>query len=83
MLVGECKYSKAEAKMHMLSSLKEKCEKVGLDADEYVLFSKNGFISELKELNDDNLTLLGNEDFSSLLENLSEKDLLLYKNKKY
>ncbi len=83
MLVGECKYSKTEAKMHMLSSLKEKCEKVGVEADEYVLFSKNGFTSELKELEDDNLMLLCNEDFSSLLENLSEKDLLVYTNKKY
>jgi len=82
-LAGECKYSIKEAKMHMITSLKEKCEKVGLDADEYVLFSKNGFMSELKELSDDNLMLLTNEDFSSLLDNLSEKDLLVYKNKKY
>ena len=83
MLVGECKYSETEAKMHMLSSLKEKCEKVGLDVDEYVLFSKNGFTSEMKELTDENLILLTNDDFSSLLDNLSEKDLLVYKNKKY
>jgi len=82
-LAGECKYSKTEAKMHMLISLKEKCEKVGLNADEYVLFSKNGFMPEVKELSDDNLMLLQNEDFSSLLDNLSEKDLLVYKNKKY
>lgn len=83
MLVGECKYSKTEAKMHMLSSLKEKCEKVGLEADEYVLFSKNGFTSEVKELKDENLMLLSNKDFSSLLEVLTEKDLLVYKNQKY
>jgi hypothetical protein len=83
MLVGECKYSKTEAKTHMITSLKEKCEKVGLDVDEYVLFSKNGFTSEVKELNDENLMLLANEDFSSLLDGLSEKDLLVYKNKKY
>ena len=82
-LAGECKYSKTEAKMHMITSLKEKCEKVGLDADEYVLFSKNGFMPEVKELTDENLMLLTNEDFSSLLNNLSEKDLLVYKNKKY
>ena len=82
-LAGECKYSKTEAKMHMLSSLKEKCEKVGLNVDEYVLFSKNGFSTELIELNDEYLMLLSNEDFSSLLDNLSEKDRLVYKNKKY
>ena len=83
MLVGECKYSKTEAKMHMLSSLKEKCEQVGLKVDEYVLFSKNGFTAELKELDDENLMLLSNENFTSLLDALSEKDLLVYKNKKY
>ncbi|CAA6823341.1 MAG: ATPase, partial [uncultured Sulfurovum sp.] len=83
MLAGECKYSKTEAKMHMLTSLKEKSEKVGLDADEYVLFSKNGFAPELKELKDENLMLLSNEDFSTLLDGLSEKDLLVYKNKKF
>jgi len=82
-LAGECKYSKTEAKMHMITSLKEKCEKVGLGVDEYVLFSKNGFTSEVKELEDENLMLLTNEDFSSLLDGLSEKDLLVYKNKKY
>ncbi|NEW60504.1 DUF234 domain-containing protein [Sulfurovum sp. bin170] len=82
-LAGECKYSKTEAKMHMITSLKEKCEKAGLNVDEYVLFSKNGFTSELKELSDENLMLLTNEDFSSLLDNLSEKDLLVYTNKKY
>ena len=59
-LAGECKYSKTEAKMHMITSLKEKCEKVGLDADEYVLFSKNGFMPEVKELTDENLMLLTN-----------------------
>ena len=83
LLAGECKYSKTEAKMHMIDSLKEKCEKVGLDVDEYVLFSKNGFTSELKELDDENLMFLSKEDFSSLLDGLSQKDLLVYKNKKY
>jgi len=83
MLVGECKYSTKEAKMHMITSLKENCEKVGLNADEYVLFSKNGFNDEVKGLDDENLMLLSNEDFATLLDNLNEKDLLVYKNKKY
>jgi hypothetical protein len=83
MLVGECKYSTKEAKMHMITSLKEKCKKVGLEVNEYILFSKNGFNNELNALDDENLMLLTNDDFSSLLDNLSEKDLLVYKNKKY
>ena len=37
----------------------------------------------LEYFTDEKLMLLQNEDFSSLLNNLSEKDLLVYKNKKY
>ncbi len=83
MLAGECKYSQDEAKVHMLSNLKQKCEKAELNVDDYVLFSKNGFTSELKRMSDDKLMLLTNIDLSSLLGNLSKDDLLAYTNKKY
>ena len=83
MLAGECKYSKAEAKINMLNELKEKCQKAELKIAEYVLFSKNGFSSEVAEIQDAALTLLSQESLSSLLENVSEEDLLVYKNKKY
>ena len=83
MLAGACKYSKKEAKINMLSSLKEKCQKVELDIEEYVLFSKNGFSSEVIQMQDREITLLSQEDISSLLDNLSKDDLLEYTNKKY
>ncbi len=83
LLAGECKYSQDEAKPHMYVSLKEKCQKAELKIDDYVLFSKNGFNSEVKQLNDDTLTLLTHMDFSLLLANLSKDDLLVYTNKKY
>ena len=67
----------------MIINLKEKCQKAQLDVDEFVLFSKNGFTSEVLQLDDDNLTLLTQNNFATLLDNLSEKDLLVYKNKKY
>jgi hypothetical protein len=51
--------------------------------DDYVLFSKNGFTSELEQIKDDNITLLSQRHLSSLLDNLSEDDLLVYNNKKY
>ena len=83
MLAGACKYSKKEAKINMLSSLKEKCQKAELDIEEYVLFSKNGFSSEVEETKDEDLTLLSNDHLSSLLDDLGKDDLLVYKNKKY
>ena len=83
LIAGECKYSKDEAKINMITNLKEKCQKAQLDVDEFVLFSKNGFTSELAQLDDENLTLLTQNNLTTLLDDLSEKDLLVYKNKKY
>ncbi len=83
MLAGECKYSKNEAKINMLSSLKEKCQKAELNVTDYVLFSKNGFAHEVEQMKDADTTLLTNDNLSSLLDNLSKDDLLVYTNKKY
>ena len=83
MLAGECKYSKDAAKINMLNSLKEKCQKAELDITDYVLFSKNGFSSEVEQVKDADITLLSHVHLSSLLDNLSKDDLLVYTNKKY
>ena len=83
MLAGECKYSTKEAKINMLTSLKEKCQKAELNVTDYVLFSKNGFTSEMEQMKDEDLALLSHSHLSSLLDNLSKDDLLVYTNKKY
>ena len=83
MLAGACKYSKEPAKINMLNSLKEKCQKAELNVDDHVLFSKNGFTSEVEEIKDADLTRLSHPHLSSLLDDLSEDDLLVYTNKKY
>ena len=83
MLAGECKYSKEPAKINMLNSLKEKCQKAELHVDDYVLFSKNGFSSEVEQIKDADITLLSHTHLTSLLDDLSEDDLLVYTNKKY
>lgn len=83
MLAGECKYSTKEANSNMLNLLKEKCQKVELEISDYVLFSKNGFSSELLERKEENIKFLSHKNLSSLLDNLTKKDLLVYKNKKY
>ncbi len=83
MLAGECKYSKEPAKINMLNSLKEKCQKAELNIADYVLFSKNGFSSEVEQMKDADITLLSQTHLASLLDNLSKDDLLAYTNKKY
>ena len=83
MLAGECKYSKEVAKINMLNTLKEKCQKAELNIADYVLFSKNGFSSEVEQMKDAEITLLSHGHLSSLLDNLSKDDLLVYTNKKY
>ena len=83
MIAGECKYSKDVAKVNMIESLMEKCKKSELAISEYVLFSKNGFSAEVEQMKDMELTLLSNAHLSSLLDDLNQNDLLVYKNKKY
>ena len=63
--------------------LKQKSKIAELKIDDYVLFSKNGFTPEILDTYDKDITFLSGDNLSSLLDNLSEKDLLVYKNRKY
>jgi len=83
MLAGACKYAKEPAKINMFNTLKEKGQKAELDVSDYVLFSKNGFSSEVEQIKDADLTLLSQSHLASLLDDLTKDDLLVYKNKKY
>lgn len=67
----------------MLSALKEKCQQADLDATGYVLFSKHGFAAEVEDMKDEDMTLLSQVHLSSLLDHLTEEDLLVYTNRKY
>jgi len=83
MIAGACKYSPALAKINMMDTLIEKCAKAELDIADYVLFSKNGFTPEVETLKEKEVILLSGTELSSLLDDLSKDDLLVYKNKKY
>lgn len=82
-IVGSCKYSKSKANKSELSKLQEKCAKVALEPDIFVIFSKNGFSSEFKKEKNDALKLYSLKNLKTLIEDLSEKDLLITTNKKY
>jgi len=83
MIAASCKYSKEPAKSNMMDTLIQKCTKAELEVTDYALSSKNGFTSEVEALREKEVVLLSGTDLSSLLDNLSEDDLLVYKNKKY
>ncbi len=82
-IAGSCKYSKSKAKKSELTKLKENCAKAELEPDIYVLFSKNGFSNELKKEKGETLKLFTLKNLKNLLDDLSEKDLLVNTNKKY
>ncbi|MCK9372637.1 MAG: DUF234 domain-containing protein [Sulfuricurvum sp.] len=82
-VAGGCKYSKAKANKSELSKLQEKCARAQLKADIFVIFSKNGFSSEFKKEKGENLRLFTLKNLKTLIEGLSENDLLVNTNKKY
>jgi len=56
-IAGSCKYTNGKLKKSVLTKLKEDCQKIQLPTDSYVLFSKNGYSSELKSLKSEELKL--------------------------
>jgi len=82
-LAGTCKYSIKPAKINMFEILKQKCMTSELGVHDYVLFSKHGFTPEMETLDASDLTHLEQKHLTSLLNDLSEEDLIHYRNKKY
>lgn len=67
-VVGLCKYTNSKVKKSELNRLKELCETAKIEADIFVLFSKNGYSSELKALKGENLKLFTIKNFKKLVE---------------
>jgi len=64
-IAGSVKYTNNKIKKTELSALKEKCEKLKIDVDTFVLFSKKGYTNELKTLKKtENLQLFTVKNFS-------------------
>jgi len=82
-VAGICKYSKSKAKKSELTKLKEQCAKAQLEPDVFVIFSKSGFSNELKKEKSETLKLFALKNLKSLMDDLSEEDLLVNTNKKY
>jgi len=83
LIAGATKYSRSKANKSDLTKLKEKCAQAELEVDTFVIFSKNKFSSELKKEKGEKLKLLSLRNMTNLIDNLSDKDLLVHTNKKY
>jgi hypothetical protein len=57
LIVANCKYTNNKIKKSELSKLTQDCETLGITPNMMILFSKNGFTSELKSLKNENLKL--------------------------
>jgi hypothetical protein len=66
-IAGTSKYTNSKIKKSELNKLKENCEKLGIKADVFVIFSKKGFSSELKSLKSESIKLYTSRNFSILL----------------
>lgn len=75
-IVGECKWTNHKVNKKELGRLADKCEKIELEPDVTVLFSKRGFSNELESLRSDRLRLYSAEDFRLLLDDVSPSDLI-------
>ncbi len=82
-IAGACKYTKAKSNKSELTKLKEKCQQAELNIDIFVLFSKNGFSTELKKEKSENLKLYTLKNLKIVMDDLSEKDFIINTNKKY
>ncbi len=68
-IAGSCKFTNTKIKKTELASLKEKCEKLQIEVDTFVLFSKKGYTNELKVLKKtENLQLFTVKNFITLIE---------------
>lgn len=82
-IVGTCKYSNQKAKKSELSKVQEQCRLAQLTPDISVIVSKGGFSNELKTLKSESLKLFTLKNFKALAQDLSQKDLIECKGKKY
>jgi hypothetical protein len=69
-IVGVCKYTNTKVKKSELTKLQDRCKELRIEADIYIIFSKQGFSKELKSLKSENLKLYTLKNFKKLVENV-------------
>lgn len=66
-IAGNCRYVNSKIKRNELNKLINDCKDINLNVDIYILFTKNGFTSELKSMKNENLKLFTPRNLKILL----------------
>ena len=74
--VGECKWKNHKVNKKELHKLNEKCEKLEIEANQIIFFSKRGFSKELMQMQGTDLALYSAEDFDALVKSSSKDELI-------
>lgn len=74
--VAECKWTNHLVNKKELHKLEQKCDKLGIEPTQIVLFSKRGFSKELETLAGKNLALYSSKEFSALVKLSSKNELI-------
>jgi len=74
--VGECKWKNHKINKKELHKLKEKCERLEIEPDKIIFFSKRGFSKELKQMSSIELALYSCEDFEALVKSTSKGEFV-------
>ncbi len=74
--VAECKWTNHLVNKKELHKLEQKCDKLGIEPTQIVLFSKRGFSKELETLAGKNLALYSSKEFSALVKPSSKNELV-------
>ena len=74
--VAECKWTNHIINKKELHKLKEKCERLKIEPTQIIFFSKRGFSKELEQNQGKNLALFMSDDFTALLKNAKENELI-------
>ncbi len=70
--IAECKWTNHKVNKKELNKIYEKCEQIGINPKQIILFSKRGFSKELLAMQNSKLALYSVEDFSSLVKSSPE-----------
>jgi len=76
--VGECKWTNHKINKKELHKIREKCQKLGIEADQIIFFSKRGFSNELQQMQSASLALYSSEDFKALVKTKPQTDKPAY-----
>lgn len=66
-IAGNCKYISSKMKKSELTKLTNTCKEIGLEANIFVLFTKNSYTTELKSLKGENIKLYNAKSLKGLL----------------